>query len=356
MVKKTRKQRKSKIFGTQKSQSDFSRFVKFSRKSQVKLLMWLIMATLSFVIILGLWKIAFSKVPDKASEDACFIFNAVRTKAKLEIAGKEIIGVPRACKKIEKIGDKSIPEDTYAQNAEGAKEQLSNMIAKCWWMWLEGRDPNIMEIEFFSGKNKCFICYQFGVDKDISFSAAEFDTELFKKTYKAEDSSDKCAGALGGKCVNKDECINDYKEAGKCQDKDKVCCIHKKNVCENKGGTCNTKPCDSDNEPLYPKWKCETGKSCCIKKDNQLTYYEYVQVSGGPGRIIIDKNNIQNFDDKGVYAVTFAKQDTFIELKLKDLDPSASLRKDISTIFISKLSDVDKLCVVELGVEAGVNG
>ena len=251
----SRNAQKSKIFGTQKSQSDFLRFVKFSRKSQVKLLMWLVMGTLSFVIILGLWKFAFSKAPDKAAEDTCFIFNAVRTKAKLTLAGKEILGVPRACKKIEKTGDKSIPEDLYTQNEQGAKEQLSNMIAKCWWMWLEGRDPNIMETELFSSKNKCFICYQFGVDKGITFTATRFDPELFEKTYKVEDSSDKCAGALGGKCYAGDKCGEGYTKAGKCQEKGKVCCINKKNECVNKGGSCKTGPCDSNNEALYSEWK-----------------------------------------------------------------------------------------------------
>ncbi len=329
-------------------------------KAQIKLFMWLIMATLSFVIILGLWKLAFSKAPDKAAEDACFIFNSIRTKAKLEIAGKEILGVPRACKKIEKTGDKSIPEDIYQQNSKGAKDQLSNMIAKCWWMWLEGRDPNIMETELFSSKNKCFICYQFDVDKKISLPVKKFDIELSKKTYRVEDSSDKCAGQFGGYCVDESACGKDSKIEGKCQE-DKVCCIHKKNICENKGGICK-EICDTisdDGEVLHTDWKCGEKSSCCIKKENQLTYYEYVQQFGGPGKIIIDES-IGDFDFRGTYAVTFiAKTDKYILVRLPTLEnlvPIEDLTKDISSIYVSRLSDVDGKCDIELGVEAGISG
>lgn len=327
----------------------------FNKKSQIKLLMWLFIATLSFIVILGLWKLAFSKAPDKASEDTCFIFNAIRTKAKLEVARKEILSVPRACKKIEKTGDKAIPEDIYQQNNKGAKDQLSNMITKCWWMWLEGRDPNIMEGNIFYGKNKCFICYQFDVDEEISFTATKFDKELFENTYRFEDSSDKCAGALGGMCFDGDKCEKDYNKIGKCSE-GKVCCVHKKNVCENKGGTCRTKgPCDSKTEALNPDLKCEEG-ACCIKKENQLTYYEYIQEFGGPGRIIIDRS-IGNFESSGTYAVTFiGRSDDLILKNIPLLQKLDLYNLEIATILVSNLKDVDRKCQIELGTEAGVSG
>ena len=82
-----------------------------------------------------------------------------------------------------------------------------------------------------------------------------------------------------------------------------------------------------------------------------------MQQFGGPGKIIIDKSI--NFDDKGAYAVTFiAKSDKYllVDRTFKDLVPIKDLTKDISSIYVSRLSDVEEKCDIELGAEAGVSG
>src|SRR3989338_10738638 len=137
-----------------------------SKKSQLKVLMYLFIATFSIFIILTLWNQAFSKAPDKAAEDICFVFNAWRNKYSLGESFK-VTPIPIVCKKIEK----TVPDKLYDKTKEGAIQQLSDLTAKCWRMFLEGRVTHVLdgaEARIATERNKCFICYQFTLDKDIT--------------------------------------------------------------------------------------------------------------------------------------------------------------------------------------------
>lgn len=327
------------------------------------MLVTLLFGVIAFSVVIGVWKIAVAKLPEKGAEEACFFTNAASSKYlsySFEVSGQEIdarIRPPRGCKKI----DKTIPDDFYELNAGGAKEQLNKMVRTCWWMWLEGRDHGIMEQNLVYGKNRCFICYQFQVKEKMSFSAAEFDKELYEKVYDIVDTSGQCAGAGGGNCVAKNAIVpKGYKAVqGSCPQEQK-CLLHEENECENKGGSCISSSQAVSGKVPYTKLKCERGKTCYIGQQNVITYGTYVQSSGGKGKIFVDKANIGTFDQNGVYAVTFiAKTDDLLvdkiaELKAYVLDDDK--KEEISSIFISRLGAVSEECEIEVGAEAGSNG
>ena len=71
------------------------------------------------------------------------------------------------------------------------------------------KQKNILNKDTFpvtGNTNRCFICYQFELDKDVSFSSSEFDASL-DKTYRIKDTSDQCAGPLGDPARNQ-QCGN----------------------------------------------------------------------------------------------------------------------------------------------------
>ncbi len=303
-------------------------------------------AIVGFFIVLG----AFGKIASKAdiatAEQLCRNFNAARTRTNIDLAVTEFNLVPRVCKMI----DKNIPSNDYENTAEGTMSEMAYSVARCWWQWLEGTEPNIFEDKWPWEKNKCFVCYSFKIKKGIEqFDSARFKKFLSDTQYIVKDTSDKCNVNDGGWCRIK--CLDDEKQipSSRCEEeevggelKQTVCC--NKNIeCLNKGGICSN-TCGADYKE-YEGWSCKgsEGEKCCIKRDDFLSYTDYVQRYMGEGTIII--KDIDKFVPlEETYAITFySKTNNW----LIDLFRDQSV---IDSIRISKLNEVKNVCSVEADI------
>ena len=257
-------------------------------------------------LIIYVFNYAADRAEEKTSEKLCRGFNAIRVGTKIDKGPVTLNLAPRACKTIDK---KNLPGKGYKDYpgglTEGAKAELRDLIAKCWYMWLEGKQPNIFDTETTSLKNKCFVCYVFSMQDDISIKIPEFKASL-DHPYEAADSSKRCAAAgQGGFCMPSCDKSSNFIEvdSSRCQAPLK-CCISK-DECINKGGSCEPK----EGYEIYDKWSCRTG-NCYVKEENFMTYLDYVQgtrgATGGAGFIVYE-NKIEDtgLTNKKKYGITF---------------------------------------------------
>ena len=262
------------------------------------------------VVLLNVFTAATTYAGEKTSESLCKNFNTIRFGTKVETPVGNYNLVPRACKTIDKS---DLPTKDYKDHIdgpkEGAKAEIRDLMSKCWGMWIEGKQPNMFESQWYNLQNGCFVCYTFGIDKNTgSFSYDEYTASLYNPYY-AVDSSDKCAGSLGGFC--REGCIkSSEREAGsyKCKQGEKCCISADNNKCENKGGKCLP---ESKGEYIIKyindDWRCESGGACFVKADNMMSYLDYihggVNPPAAPSRIRFgDKDD---FNPNNKYAIAF---------------------------------------------------
>lgn len=279
--------------------------MRLSKKAMMGMVVGLVILILSAYIILELWGIMFSKADDASAEGFCYGFNAMRARSQVKSGNLPLFDVaPRTCKTIEK----TIPSDDYPQTKQGAMAEISDMSARCWWMWLEGAERNMFR-DWPGGKEPCFNCYSFNIKKGIdSFTGAELGQHMRETAYIVKDGSDNCAAIGGGFCA--DDCSRfsesssfSAKEVSskKCEE-GKKCCVSTKRAdeCRNKGGICislGTSAC-KDKNPDYPikygGWTCAvSGESCCIKEEHFYSYFGYVQNYNGKGAILYPEGKLK---------------------------------------------------------------
>ncbi len=268
-------------------------------------------------LIIGIFSYAAGRASEKTSENLCRGLNVLRYG---RIGGVVPVGridkgpvtinlAPRGCKTIDK---KDLPGKNYEDHVnglkEGAKAELRDMIAKCWWMWLEGKQPNMFDTSTVALSNKCFVCYTFSMKDGADLRIPEFIASL-DYAYEAADSSSRCAPAgQGGMCMascDKSSSFSKPVPSDRCKDNEK-CCIaeNSKDECVNKGGTCEPR----EGFVPYNKWSCKEG-SCHVKKENFVSYLDYVQgtngAAGGAG-FLVYQNDLESIGltTKNKYAVT----------------------------------------------------
>ncbi len=240
------------------------------------------LASIVIVIVGGLLLtksfVSISKnAEDPERENLCKLFNSLADSINPSVGDATIDVAPDACTTI----SKDIPEKKYEQSTEGAKRNMADLALKCWDMFLSGKSDKLFGGKFYKSESKCFICYAVNYKKGKDFKSIS-NTELndyFAKPTIARDTSDRCNIAGGGKCM--DTCstelpreVKRYK--GTCKATEKCCMPDSQNKeCEAKGGRCIVAPTGefTDN---YPKWKCPSGQSCYIKKQNVVTYYSAI--------------------------------------------------------------------------------
>jgi hypothetical protein len=359
----------------------------------------IIILTLSLVIITLVWQKFFSKAESSAAESLCMGFNAVRMRTKVEQGRYTANTFPNTCKTL----DKTIPSDIYPQTKEGAMEEMRNLVAKCWWMFLEGAEKNMFAKDLWMGQDPCFTCYRFNLKGNIKqFTFEEFKKSLEQNTYLAsiDGDFDDCAPIGGGTCIDdvngkvcsstKDK-FKDLKKSvysTKCKENQHCCISGNSNECENKGGKCiplsQGQTCESAN-PLYSKqydkWACRTG-TCCIGSDNYYSYLDYIQSYRGDGAVIYEKDLV--FKPAEEYAITFISPrpgfnweflwkggltgagtlaalflipggkiamavagTTLVGGSIYTYFTSNQVEGDINTIFISKLDSISNTCEAE---------
>lgn len=336
-------------------------------------------------LIITVFTVASSRADEKTSENLCRGFNALRFGTQVETPVGNINLAPKACKTINKKDD--IPSKDYAKHINGPKAgaiaEVRDLMARCWWMWLEGNQQNMFQSKWYNLQNGCFICYTFSVDKGTgSISYQELANSL-NVPYYAVDSSDRCASAgQGGKCMASCDKNSDFpKEVASNRCKPGLKCCTASDECENKGGSCSSR----EKYVPYDKWKCKSG-SCYIKEENMASYLDYIQgtreVSGGAGRVLFGDN--EGFKSGSKYAVTFVSPGKSADWDLllgpraaiatglalniipggqlvsglvalggivfsSGLTINAGIVKDINYIMVSKYDTVSDKCAVEAG-------
>ncbi|OIO62947.1 hypothetical protein AUJ83_01970 [Candidatus Woesearchaeota archaeon CG1_02_33_12] len=130
------------------------------RKGQEKsYLVYIIMALVGFIVVIIIMNIFVINVGDITIEQTCRASILARAKAvlKLEWFGgtfETTPVVPITCK-------------TKDKTLEGDKEQvlmqISELSARCWWMFLNGEYQNLFDSPRFLNKRMCFPCYTFNI-------------------------------------------------------------------------------------------------------------------------------------------------------------------------------------------------
>jgi len=268
----------------------------------------ILLVVLTTGLIIAVLLAKTSEADEKTSENLCRGFNALRFGTKVETSTVSFNVAPRACKTIYKNDLPSKDYKDYSGGAtEGAKAEIRDLMARCWWLWLEGNQQNMFEKNWYNLQNGCFICYTFSLKKDTSQLSYEDFAASLNSPYYAIDKTSRCApGGQGGKCMSSCEKNSDFSRevaSNRCQQNEK-CCIAPdlRDECINKGGRCSP----TEGYVLYNKWSCKSG-SCFIKKENLASYLDYIQgtsgVNGGAGKVIFGDN--EGFNSGSKYAITF---------------------------------------------------
>ena len=316
------------------------RLLNNKRGLEFETLIGILIMIIAFGFILYVFAVKTAQVDEKTSEILCRGFNALRSSAEIKIPVLEKeVGTPRACNTIYNIGKKSIPSEEYIKMGKGnAKEatayEIRDMIARCWWMWLDGRENDMFRKGVGESKQTGFICYTFTIRENVKgkrigeISLSDMDKPL-SESYYAIDNTDRCGFNGGGKClerceasaepdsfskeVNSDRCIPINNKPQKC------CVVRDDNYeCVDKGGECYRGACNEIKEGgtwlEFNRWKCPGyspeggGMRCCVNKRSMVSYYDYIQGTEGsdtgPGVLMymIDEDVLRR---DIVYAITF---------------------------------------------------
>ena len=251
------------------------------------------------ILIISAWAIiqvihsTSKKADEKVQIDLCRGSNEVKVGS--EHWTFDGISTPRFCNTIDKTSGKSlVPTKTYSQDIEGAKTEVRDMLKNCWYMWLDGSEPNIFRL--FPEKQSCRICYKFKIKdgiKDTGVEGIKLASLLEKMNdpYYASISTSNCYPPNGGEW--KTACDAGEQNIKPREGKNEFCCLKDLlHECENKGGQCSETPNPPfDNE--YSKWACPSGQKCYVKGENMITYLLYVmEGSKNAGELLIDDDAI----------------------------------------------------------------
>ena len=286
-----------------------------NKKSLVKeTIIGLLILIVGFLLILSILKMFSSQAEAKTAEAICKGSVVLREKTYTEIGVGSVeftsVSSPLLCKTI----DKRLPENKDAAK-EQVKRDFANLMASCWNQFGEGLITDV----FKGGSpftNNCFVCYNINLRATSKFrsgeniQSAELLQYLFEQPYKVSEKSDNCK-FNGGFCVNsesKESCpikadvsyINIDKKSPICRKNGKTSCCYTDYECWNRGGICSGN--DLGNEYLrYNKWNCPKDMECFVKKENYLSYGQYVQKYGGEGKIVI----ASDITPEEIYAISF---------------------------------------------------
>ena len=230
-------------------------------------LVGLIITVVAFMIIAGLVFRFMADSGEKESELLCHDSIALRAATALQINqgdGADWHDMVQATIKTAPVLCKTI-DIKLSGSREEIKRKFAEKIAKCWWMFGEGRYEEILDTGDFNvlpallgthnEPNKCFNCYNIMIDQD------EIDGD---GDYKCADSDSCPITSQEFARYLWDE--NPLKTRGECHG----------------GIEAGCQECLKDNE-------CE-GELMCIdgwcEKEVDINYLKYIQSYGGPGMFI----------------------------------------------------------------------
>ncbi len=123
----------------------------------IDMIVKMIIVIVAFMLIAMTVKRCYSGADEKEAGQLCY--NSIGLRAAASTSGGSVQLVPVLCKTI----DHDVEGDR-----EEIKQQLANDMARCWWMFHEGRYEGIINDEHFDfsnmlgferNSNGCFICY-----------------------------------------------------------------------------------------------------------------------------------------------------------------------------------------------------
>jgi hypothetical protein len=206
------------------------------KKAEIGFLAAIILLLVSVGVVAAVYKAAFAGLDQKTAELNCRSFNVIRFAiekgAKDDGIGSQILAkqfnAPRICPTFDKKG--TVPTKDYQDQKIGketqAASEIRDMMARCWWMWLEGKQQNIFQRGVFDLKDGCFICYTFAINKDVSVGYTHIIDSL-QKSYPRTTLSDNCKKPEGyGEC--RPGCFDKETEmrSSSCTDSQKPkCCV-----------------------------------------------------------------------------------------------------------------------------------
>lgn len=136
-------------------------------------LVTIILTIIAFMLIAGVVFRFTSQADEKQAELLCHDSIALRAQTQIDfnegswIAEAKIKPVPVLCKTLDK---------KVSGTREELKQQIADKIARCWWMFGEGRYEELLqgnEIKYLPGlygfknyKNDCFNCYTLLIDEN----------------------------------------------------------------------------------------------------------------------------------------------------------------------------------------------
>jgi len=314
-------------------------------------IMGIVVLLVFLVVITSVIVSKSSDLDEELQVNLCRISNEINFGI-IEKATFELFSGPRICNTIDKTkGDSRVPaKGKYPQTKEGVQADVRDMIASCWYMWLEGSKENTFNE--FPNTEACFTCYQFEVKKNVvdTLSFDELATSL-NAPYFASDSSDRCDDRGGFWRDTCDEIEGENLAYQKKNPEGKSCCIRTDALdeCGNKGGQCHTPTEDKKNPENYPysydNWLCPNNQQCFVKNDENLfTYGEYIYKFGelGGDIFLIPPKDVGDGDESSEpikYAISFfsaGKQGIGgyggITLFFNDLDPIKFITEKIPIV------------------------
>ncbi len=157
----------------------------------------IIITIVSFMLSAGVLYAFTAQADDKQAELLCHDSVALRAKTMITpadnaVVKSEIKTVPFLCKTI---------DTKVSGTREELKQQIADKIARCWWMFGEGRYEELLQgsrisilpsvFGFEDSKNKCFNCYSLLVDEDTIEGGPILGSELvtYMKNTKYPKSS-----------------------------------------------------------------------------------------------------------------------------------------------------------------------
>jgi len=289
-----------------------------------------IVILISLLSVVVLFLVIKNTAPAFAEESVIQLCrNSNALKATIDDATPVFNPGQRVCSTILKTsGSEQIPSSRYTQKIsdedEAATAEIADMMKNCWFMWLEGEQPETFK-NFWSS-NGCFVCYEFKVKNSVKLKDL-VDT----LNRPVEVTADKVCSPAGGYLINikGPETCKRGEKAIKTLDTPpgQLCCIRDiRNECENLGGECSDESISG--KFLYSKWSCPKGESCYVpSKMISKSFEEYIKKDPPGGNILYVKNKKVSKLDTSITDTLIPKKSYAISYvspqKCSSFDPDA---------------------------------
>ncbi len=247
----------------------------------------LLFTIISLIILLTLLSFTARNADIEGSLAICKASIILAEKATdfTSVAGKNTFEWGNLCKKHDLIIPEKDSVAGYEMTKEDAMLNIAERTADCWNEFGEGMIDMDLFGESVFGNDRCFTCFSFSLGnlaQGETITLEELTEFMGKNPYKVRSADlDYCSDEVQGECVKKTE-----------------------SLCVRKGGVCE-EGCDISTKAEYSKWSCHGKKEkCCVKRENFISYMEYVYMYKGPGMILFD-NTMDVLETNTEYSISF---------------------------------------------------